>query len=208
MEAFRKEEFYKIVVISGKKGDFFCFLMALIRMVTPFAMKICTHLDRTPVVPTSAYIAKNATLIGDVELGECSSVWYDCTLRADIQSIRVGEGSNIQDGTVIHLSSDLGTIVGDYVTVGHKALLHACTIGDEVLVGMGSIVMDGAVVGARSIIGAGSLITKGTIIPPGSLVMGSPAKIVKTLDLDEQQGIRAWAEKYVKVAAEHREMIG
>jgi len=142
--------------------------------------------------------------MGDVVIGESSSVWYQCVLRADIQRIVIGEGSNIQDGAILHLASDLGTIVGNYVTVGHRAILHACEIDDEVLVGMGAIIMDGAKIGARSIIGAGSLVPKGREIPPGSLVMGSPAAIVRPLFLEEQHSIRAWAEKYVRVAAEHR----
>jgi carbonic anhydrase/acetyltransferase-like protein (isoleucine patch superfamily) len=120
----------------------------------------------------------------------------------------VGEGSNIQDGAVIHLASDRGTTVGSYVTVGHKAMLHACEIGDEVLVGMGAIVMDGAVVGARSIIGAGTLIPPGKIIPPGSLVIGSPGRVVRLLPEAEQEAIRGWAEKYISVAREHREFLG
>jgi carbonic anhydrase/acetyltransferase-like protein (isoleucine patch superfamily) len=142
--------------------------------------------------------------MGDVTLGPDSSVWFQCVLRADIQSIVIGEGSNIQDGTVIHLASDLGTVVGRYVTVGHKAMLHACEIGDEVLIGMGAIVMDGAKIGSRSIVAAGSLVLKGFQAPEGSLVMGSPARIVRALNEEEQLGIRHWAEKYVQVSKEHQ----
>ena len=137
-------------------------------------------------------------------MGERSSVWYQSVLRADIEAIRIGEGSNLQDGVIVHLASDLGTDVGSYVTVGHRALLHACQIEDEVLIGMGAIVMDGARIGARSIVAAGALVTKGCIIPPGSLVMGTPAKVVRQLPLEEQSSIRGWAEKYIRVAAEHR----
>lgn len=143
--------------------------------------------------------------MGAVTLGEEASVWYQSVLRADIERIEIGPGSNIQDGTVIHLASDLGTSVGSYVTVGHKALLHACRVDDEVLIGMGAIVMDGAEIGARSIVAAGSLVPKGVVVPPGSLVMGTPAKVVRSLPLDEQKGIRHWAEKYIQVAREHRE---
>ncbi len=146
--------------------------------------------------------------MGDVHLGGLSSVWYQCVLRADIQRIVIGEGSNIQDGTIIHLASDLGTEVGCYTTVGHRALLHACEIGDEVLVGMGAIVMDGAKIGARSIIAAGAVVPKGREIPPGSLAMGTPATIVRRLPVDEQRSLRSWAEKYIRVAAEHREQLG
>jgi carbonic anhydrase/acetyltransferase-like protein (isoleucine patch superfamily) len=104
---------------------------------------------------------------------------------------------------VIHLADDYGCHVGELVTVGHSAILHACTVEDEVLVGMGAIVLDGAVIGARSIIGAGALVTGGTVIPPGSLVIGSPAKVVRTLSLDEQRGVKSWAEKYVRVSREY-----
>lgn len=146
-------------------------------------------------------------MVGDVTLGELSSVWYGCVLRADIQAIEIGKGSNIQDGTVIHLASDQGTTVGEYVTVGHKALLHACTVEDEVLIGMGSIVMDGARIGARSIVAAGAVVTRGMQVPPGSLVVGTPGKVVKSLDVNDQQSIREWAEKYIKVSAEHRDFL-
>jgi carbonic anhydrase/acetyltransferase-like protein (isoleucine patch superfamily) len=145
--------------------------------------------------------------MGDVILGEDSSVWYQCVLRADIERIVIGPGTNIQDGTIIHMASDVGTEVGSLVTVGHRALLHACTVDDEVLVGMGAILMDGVRVGARSIVAAGSLLTGGTEIPAGSLVMGSPGKVVRALSREEQLGIRHWAEKYVQVAREHREAL-
>ncbi len=165
---------------------------------------ICTHLDQNPKIHSEAWLAPGAVIVGDVTVESRASIWFQCVLRADIQSIKIGRGTNIQDGTVIHLSSDQGTVVGSYVTVGHKALLHACEVEDEVLVGMGAIIMDGARIGARSIVAAGSLVTGGTIIPPGSMVMGSPAKVVRSLDLKEQKSIRSWAEKYIQVTAEHR----
>jgi len=156
-----------------------------------------------PVIPPSAYIAASADVIGRVTLGEESSVWYQATLRGDINEIVIGPRSNVQDNAVIHLADDYGCHVGELVTVGHSAILHACTVEDEVLVGMGAIVLDGAVIGARSIIGAGALVTGGTIIPPGSLVIGSPAKVVRTLSLDEQRVVKSWAEKYVRVSREY-----
>lgn len=170
--------------------------------MTPFP--VCTHLQKSPDIHPTTWVAPGAVVMGDVTLRPLSSVWFGCVLRADIQQITIGEGTNLQDGTIIHLASDLGTHVGDYVTVGHRALLHACEIGDEVLVGMGAILMDGAKIGSRSIIAAGSLVPKGREIPPGSLVMGSPAKVVRQLDATEQESIRGWAEKYIRVAAEHR----
>jgi gamma-carbonic anhydrase len=165
---------------------------------------VCTHLRNPSRLHPRAFVAPGAVVLGDVTLGDLSSVWYQCVLRADIQRIRIGEGTNIQDGSVIHLASEIGATVGSYVTVGHRALLHACEVEDEVLVGMGAIVMDGARIGARSIVGAGSLIPRGMKIPPGSLVMGSPARLVRTLPLEEQRGIRLWAEKYIAVSEEHR----
>jgi len=163
------------------------------------------HLDCQPSIHPSAFVAPSAALIGNVTLGENSSVWYQTVLRADINRIVIGEGSNIQDGSVIHLDDDQGTEVGSYVTVGHKALLHACVIGDETLVGMGAIILDGAKIGPRCIIGAGALVTKGTVIPEGSMVLGSPAKIRRALDLDEQKDLRRWAEKYVIVSRAYLE---
>ena len=168
---------------------------------------ICTHLHREPCFENDVFIAPGVDLMGDVTLGSQSSVWYQSVLRADIESIVIGEGSNIQDGTVIHLSSDIGTRVGDYVTVGHKALLHACSIGSESLIGMGSIVMDGAAIGAQCIVGAGALVTGGTTVPDGSLVLGSPARVVRQLDRKERHGIRRRAEKYIEVTKEHRDWL-
>ena len=160
-------------------------------------MAIEHYESHSPVIHPSAYIAASADLIGRVTLGEESSVWYNATLRGDINEIVIGSRSNVQDNAVIHLSDDLGTYLGELVTVGHSAILHACTVKDEVLIGMGAIVLDGAVIGERSIIGAGALVTGGTIIPPGSLVIGSPARVVRTLSLDEQGKVKEWAEKYV-----------
>jgi len=162
-------------------------------------------LDRLPTVHPSVWIAPTATVIGDVTLGEEASVWYGAVLRGDINRIVIGPRSNVQDGAVIHLADDFPTLVGELVTVGHKAILHACTVADEVLIGMGAIVLDGAEIGARSIIGAGALVTGGKVIPPGSLVLGSPAKVVRTLSLDEQAAIRTWADKYVGVSRGFRE---
>jgi len=165
-----------------------------------FEQRLQRYLGRTPVIHPTAFVAPGASIIGDVTLGEGSSVWYNTVLRADINAIKIGPRSNIQDGSVIHLADDFGTYVGELVTVGHKAILHACTVADEVLVGMGAIVLDGAEIGARSIIGAGALVTQHKKIPPGSLVIGSPGRVVRQLDLQEQQGIRHWAEKYAELS--------
>ncbi len=158
------------------------------------------RLNRGPRIHATAWVAPNATVVGDVTLDEQSSVWFSAVLRGDINRIVVGPRSNIQDGAVIHLSDDFPCFVGELVTVGHGAIVHACTVEDEVLVGMGAIILDGAEIGARSIIGANSLITTNTKIPPGSLVVGSPAKVVRQLSLSDQKAIAHWALKYVENA--------
>ena len=160
-------------------------------------MAIENFLGFSPSIHDSVFIAASADVIGRVTLHEEVSIWYHVTLRGDINEIVVGPRSNIQDNAVIHLADNFGCYVGELVTVGHSAILHACTVKDEVLVGMGAIILDGAVIGERSIIGAGALVTGGTVIPPGSLVLGSPAKVVRTLPLDEQANIKNWAIKYV-----------
>ncbi|MEM7146803.1 MAG: gamma carbonic anhydrase family protein [Verrucomicrobiota bacterium] len=159
------------------------------------------HLGASPRLGEGVYIASTAVVIGDVSLGDHSSVWYGVVLRGDINRIEVGRYTNIQDNSVVHLSDDYPAIIGDYVTVGHGAVVHACTVGDECLIGMGSIVMDGAVVGARSIVGAGAVVTRGMEISEGSMVMGSPAKVVRELSGEERNGIRYWGEKYAANAA-------
>ncbi|MEM9281718.1 MAG: gamma carbonic anhydrase family protein [Verrucomicrobiota bacterium] len=167
--------------------------------------KVCTHLEKRPKIDPEAYVAPGALILGDVTLERHASVWYQSVLRADIEAIEIGEGSNIQDGCVIHMASDRGTRVGAYVTVGHRAILHACDIEDEVLVGMGAIVMDGAHIGHQSIIAAGAVVTRDMVIPPGSLVVGTPARVVKSLKDNDMKQIKRWAEKYIRVSAEHRE---
>ena len=162
--------------------------------------RITRHLDAKPQIPASCWIAGNATIIGDVSLGEECSVWYQTVLRGDINRIRFGPRSNIQDGSVVHLADEYGVEAGELVTVGHKAILHACTIGNEVLVGMGATVLDGAEIGNRCIIGAGTLVTGGKKFPDGSLILGSPAKVARVLSLEEQAGIRVWADRYVQLS--------
>lgn len=165
-----------------------------------FEDQIARHLGCSPVIHPTAFTAGNATILGDVTIGEESSVWFHTVLRADIHRITIGPRSNIQDGAVVHLADEFGVEIGELVTVGHKAVIHACTVGNEVLVGMGAIILDGAEIGARSIIGAGALVTGNRTFPPGSLILGSPAKVVRTLSLDEQAGIRVWAERYVQLS--------
>ncbi len=159
-----------------------------------------SFLLQTPRVHPSAFIAPSADVLGDVTVGEEASVWYQAVVRGDINRIVIGPRSNVQDGAVVHLADDYGAYIGELVTVGHKAIVHACTIRDEVLVGMGAIILDGAEIGERCIIGAGALVTGHTKIPPGSLVVGAPAKVRRALSLDEQAAVRTWADKYVAVS--------
>ena len=158
-----------------------------------------------PQIDPTAYVSPHAVVIGDVRLAARSSVWPMAVLRGDINYIEIGEGSNIQDGCIVHLADDLPVIVGKLVTVGHRAILHACTVGDECLIGMGATILDGAVIGKGSIVGAHALVTKGSRIPPGSLVMGTPAKIIRALRPDEIAGIRTWADHYIALGPLHRE---
>ena len=171
------------------------------------AMSIQPYLGKQPVIGAGTYLAPSADLIGDVIVGEQSSIWFGSVLRGDINQIVIGHHTNIQDQTVYHVADDLACIVGNYVTVGHRAILHACTIGDEVLIGMGAIVMDGVVIGEQSIIGAGALLTRGLQVPAGSLVYGSPAKVISQLSAKERNEIRSMAEKYCRVATGYMPMI-
>jgi carbonic anhydrase/acetyltransferase-like protein (isoleucine patch superfamily) len=156
-----------------------------------------------PIVPASAFVAPSASIIADVRLGEHSSIWFNTVLRGDINYVAVGDYSNIQDCSVLHVADDLACIIGAYVTVGHGAILHACEVKDGCLIGMGAIVLNGAVIGEGSIVAAGSLVREGAIIPPRSLAAGNPAVVKKTLGEEESGGLRYWAEKYSRVAARY-----
>jgi|SRR5581483_3412401 len=165
------------------------------------------YLGRTPDVARASFVAPNAVVRGDVTLGPRSSVWYGCVLRGDINSIVIGEGTNIQDGTVVHLADDFGVRIGNYTTVGHAAIIHACDIGDECLVGMGATVLDGARIGDGCIIGANTLVTQRFVAPPGSMILGAPARVTRPLTPAERGGLRHWAEKYIAVAQAHAAML-
>lgn len=165
--------------------------------------RLARHLGRQPDTANAAFVAANATVLGHVILGAKSSVWYGCVLRGDINSIEVGEGTNIQDLTMVHLADDHGVKIGRYCTIGHGAILHACDIGDECLIGMGAIILDGAKIGDHCIVGANSLVTQRFKAPPGSMILGAPAKVVRPLTGQELLGLRGWAEKYIAVAEAH-----
>lgn len=162
-----------------------------------------------PQLGTGVFVAPDATVIGRVTLGAHSSIWYGCVVRGDVEAIQIGARTNIQDLSVIHVTGEgFPTHVGDDVTVGHRAILHGCTIGDHVLVGMGAIVLDGAIVESHSLIGAGALVAPGTHIPSGVLALGAPARVVRALSAKEQQNIASSGAHYVELAAEHARMLG
>jgi len=158
-------------------------------------------LTKQPRLGKGVYIARGAVVLGDVRIGDYSSVWYNAVVRGDINRIVVGHHTNVQDNAVLHLADDFPCIVGNWVTVGHSAIVHACRVGDETLVGMGAVILDGAVIGKQSIIGAKALVTQGMKVPAGSLVLGMPAKVVRPLTRKERAGLKWWAEKYVANAA-------
>lgn len=158
-----------------------------------------------PRIASSAFVAETATIIGRVTLDEQSSVWYGAVLRGDECAITVGKGSNIQDNAVLHGNSAIGAdvVIGEYVTVGHGAIIHGCRIGDETLIGMGATVLNGAVIGKRCVIGAGALIKENAVIPDGSLVVGVPGRIVRALSSEQAEGNRRLAEEYIALAEEY-----
>ena len=152
----------------------------------------------TPRIAPNAWVAPNASVIGDVTLGERVSIWFGAELRGDIDRISIGAGSNIQDGSVCHADPGRPLLVGEHVTVGHMVMLHGCTIGDHCLIGIGAVVMNGAVIGKNSVVGAGSLVTEGKEFPEGSLIMGSPAKVVRQLDAAALEKLQQNATNYMK----------
>jgi carbonic anhydrase/acetyltransferase-like protein (isoleucine patch superfamily) len=160
---------------------------------------------KTPRVAGDAFVAQSAEVIGDVVIGERSSIWYGAVLRGDVEGIRIGSETSIQDNTVIHVdSSGFSTVVGDRVTVGHSVVLHGCRIGNDALIGIGSIVLNGAEVGEGAMIGAGSLVTPGTKVPAGMLALGSPARVKRPVTEEERSHARQGVAHYVQLAREHR----
>jgi len=157
-----------------------------------------------PVVHHSAYVDESAQVIGDVEIGEESSVWMQVVIRGDVHRIRIGRRSNIQDATVVHVMRGTHeTVIGDDVTIGHGVLVHGCTIDDRCLIGMGTILLNGVHVGSDSIVAAGSLLVENTVVPPRSLVMGSPGSVKRSLTDGEVASIRDYAERYVGYRLEY-----
>lgn len=168
--------------------------------------RLSEFLSKKPLIGDDVFIAPGAVVIGDVTVGNNSSVWYNCVLRGDINSITIGFGTNIQDGVIGHLADDYPLIVGNMVTVGHGAVIHACTIEDECLIGMNATVLDGAHIGKQSIVAAGSVVPVGTVIPEGSLFAGVPGEVKKRLSVQQRSSLKTWAEKYLSVSRAHREI--
>lgn len=166
------------------------------------------HEGRWPRPDPEAWIAPGATLVGDVELGAGASVWYGCVLRGDVHHVRVGARTNVQDGCVLHVTRDrFPTEVGEEATLGHRAVVHGCRVGDGALVGIGAVVLDGAEIGEGALVGAGAVVTPGTRVPPRSLVLGTPARVVRELEDAERTSQRERALRYVETAREHARAI-
>lgn len=160
-----------------------------------------------PEVHENVFLAPNCTIIGRCRIEKNSSVWFNAVVRADVNEIKIGKNTNIQDGTVIHCDSNNPALIGDNVTIGHNALIHGCKIGNNCLIGMGATILDGAVLEENVIVGANSLITSGKHIPKGVLVMGSPAKVVRELTPEETEGIEKSAEGYILKAKEYMKVL-
>jgi carbonic anhydrase/acetyltransferase-like protein (isoleucine patch superfamily) len=160
--------------------------------------------DKTPKVDPEAYISPRASLIGNIEIGADSSVWEFAVMRADMNLIRVGKGTSIQDNCTVHTTFMNQTLIGDYVTCGHNSVIHACEIGDRTVIGMGAIVLDGAKVGNDCVIGAGTVVTERTVIPDGSLVLGIPGKVVKEVSDSMKEAFMAGAELYIELGKQHK----
>ncbi len=159
----------------------------------------------TPRLHPTVLVMEGSRVIGDVEIGEGSSIWPGAVVRGDVYHVRIGARTNLQDGVVVHVTTDThATLIGDDVTVGHRAVLHGCTVKERCLIGIGAIVLDGAVVGPDAMIGAGALVTPGTVVPPGTLALGAPARVKRKLSDEEKAGLRESAAHYVELAARYR----
>ncbi|TRW78696.1 gamma carbonic anhydrase family protein [Mycolicibacterium sp. 018/SC-01/001] len=171
-------------------------------MPEPLILPIAGH---APQLHPDSWAAPNSTLVGRVVLAAGASVWYGATLRAETENIEIGEGSNIQDGVTVHVDPGFPAHIGAGVTVGHNAVLHGCTIGDDTLVGMGAVVLNGATVGPGCLIAAGAVVAQGAVIPPGHMVAGVPAKVRRELGDGEKEGIRTNALLYRELVKLHRD---
>lgn len=168
------------------------------------ARVIALGTDRTPALHSGAWLAPGATVVGRVRLEDGASVWYGAILRAENAEIVVGRDSNLQDGVVVHVDAGFDTVIGERVSVGHNAVLHGCSVGNDALIGMSATVLNGAVIGAGSLVAAGAVVLEGTVVPPGSLVAGVPAKIRRPLTEEERNGITRNALAYLEHVRAHR----
>jgi carbonic anhydrase/acetyltransferase-like protein (isoleucine patch superfamily) len=162
-------------------------------------------LDKEPTIDPSVFVARGAQIIGDVRLAAGSSIWYNAVLRGDINYVEIGPHTNIQDGSILHVENDRPCIIKANVTVGHGAIVHACTIEPDCLIGMGAIILSGAIIGKGSIIAAGTLIRENSVVEPFSLMVGVPGRLIRTVEQDSFETNRKWALKYAGVAKIHRE---
>jgi carbonic anhydrase/acetyltransferase-like protein (isoleucine patch superfamily) len=160
--------------------------------------------EHTPSLPEEYYVADSASVIGDVVLGNQASIWFGAVLRGDIEPITIGARSNIQDNSVAHTGKGKPVVIGNDTTVGHKVMLHACTVGDNCLIGMGAILLDGCEVGNNCIVGAGALVKQNQKIPDGSMAVGSPARVIRKLTDEEIENVRQYAVRYVALQARYR----
>ena len=156
-----------------------------------------------PIIHKNTFIASSADVIGNVDIGENSSIWFGAVLRGDLNSMSIGDYTNVQDNATLHNDDDFPAIIGDYVTIGHNAIVHGCTISNCSLIGMGSTILNGAEIGEYTIIGAGSLVTQGKKIPSGVLCMGVPARVIRTLTEQEKQSIKENAQHYVELSTKY-----
>ena len=174
----------------------------------PTGGRLIPYLDRFPRVADDAYIADGVKIVGDVEIGSSTNIWFNCVVRGDEQSVRIGERVNIQDGSVIHVSGSLpGTRIGDDVTIAHMCLVHACTLEDGAFVGMGAMVLDGAVIEAGAMLGAGAMLTPGKRLPAGELWVGRPARFARKLDADDLEAMRRTARVYAERGQEYLQLV-
>ncbi|QTD46962.1 gamma carbonic anhydrase family protein [Ottowia testudinis] len=162
---------------------------------------------KTPQIDSTAWIADSAEVMGAVTIGADASVWFGCVLRGDTESMTIGEGSNIQDLSVLHADAGQPLSIGQHVTVGHKVMLHGCTIGDESLIGIGAVVLNGARIGKNCLVGAGSLVTEGKAFPDGSMIVGAPAKVVRQLTPEQIEGLKMSAQHYIDNARMFRSTL-
>ena len=160
--------------------------------------------DRTPKLDDDAWVAPGATVVGDVSLAADTSVWFGAVIRADNEPVRIGRGSNVQENAVLHVDPGLPMVIGEHVTIGHQAMLHGCTVGDESLIGIQAVILNGAVIGRHCLVGAGALVTEGKQFPDGSLIIGTPARVARPLTEAEIEGLRRSAASYVERSRHYR----